>query len=110
MSRIQKCLAMILIITVTFLTTSPFISQPAADSWSDCDGKGAPYLHGFYACVAANQAAYEACVPYYDCVDAAPPWWVLAIAGISVDDVCDDLEEACSGAWEVASDMCVCDS
>ena len=110
MSRIQKCIAMICIITVTFLTTSPFTSQTAADHWSDCDGRGAPYRYGFDACVAAHQSAFNACVPYYDCVDAAPPWWVLAFVGLSVDEICEDLEETCRAAQAVASDMCVCDS
>lgn len=109
MKLIQKSLAIIFTISVTLLMTSPFTPQQAdADSWSDCDGEGNPYLYGFYACVAANARAIDICMSYWDCKRDHPSeawhdFWQKPYP-------CESDKSACDAAWEVASEMCRCDS
>lgn len=99
MSLIQKSLAMLFVLTMTFLMTSPFTPQTEADNWSDCDGNGNGYLYGFDACVSANEAAVNVCSGYYDC---------LNYSFLSIECFLYSIE--CDAAWEVASEMCRCDN
>lgn len=105
MKRIQQGLATTLcIMTITFLITMPFILDSVADPWSDCDGYGNAWKHGFNACIAARDSAADECEPYWDCKSA--PWWARAILGTN----CYAERDQCDAAKAVADDVCECDN
>lgn len=100
----QICVMAFCAIVMAFLLTMPFILETAADNWSDCDGNGNGYKYSFNACVAARDAAWDACEPYRNC--EALSWWIKEIFSIN----CDIEEDVCDGANQVADAMCECDS